>query len=432
MATIKDYFFAFRDWLRFVWARNRFTFIPYGKVEEFSLKQMRHIVVIKVDGKLGDTQIMTHFYRSLQEQIPDLVLSVVCPVSLAHIYSEVLGFDQVVISSDKPRRAEIESICQKLCGDGALCSHVDLVVTTVPFFKPRDFIFNYYLQPRYIAGCVVALKDQEINLFLFDVDKDQRFLIECFTDFLQWGQLDFPPIHYEPLYRPEVLQEVKAHLLDMAAQAKNTTQARDQSNSPELLLNRGQLAQEEPSPLIIGINPCGASVQRCLTVEMISTFVEQLYAKCQDGRWGKELSASQQVVLILMTPPSMQNFADKVNLKVKERESSYCILRTLPRVDTEYFAAYVGALSGVITVDTAVVHLACASDVPQLCFYRIDPDQKSTQRWHPYSDKAIVINACTYSLDSIDSDLFVSKSLDFVMQLIEQHSVSAAMLQAQQ
>lgn len=413
MANFKDYFFACRDWLRFVWARNRFTFMPYGKVEEFSLKQMRHIVILKVDGKLGDTQVMTHFYQNLREQIPDLVLSVVCPVTLAPIYSDVLGFDQVVISSSKPRRAEIESICQKLCGDGALCSYVDLVVTTEPIFKPRDFIFNYCLHPRYIAGCAVALKDQEINLFLFDPYKDQRHITACFTDFMQRGQLDFSPVHYEHLYQPEVLQMVKAHLLD--------------SVTKEQIAQGTKVA---PNPLIIGINPCGASVRHCLTIEMVSALIKRMYAMSKDGKWGKDLSESQSVILILMCPPSMQDFVDSVKEQVGFLESAYCQLLTLPQVDVEYFAAYVGTLSGVITVDTAVVHLACASEVPQLCFYRGEPNRIETQRWRPYSDKATVISSNTYRLDDMDIDLFVNNSLEFVMKLIEQHSASAAKPQA--
>ena len=164
MSKAKDLFFALRDRVRFIWARNKFTFMPFGKVEDFDLKQMRHIVILKVDGKLGDTQVMTHFYQTLREQIPDLTLSVVCPPSLASIYADILGFDQVCTSSRKPRKSEIEYICQKLTGPESACQYVDLVVTTEPIFKPRDFIFNYNLRPRYVAGCAPVLKGSEINL----------------------------------------------------------------------------------------------------------------------------------------------------------------------------------------------------------------------------------------------------------------------------
>ena len=413
MSKAKDLFFALRDRVRFIWARNKFTFMPFGKVEDFDLKQMRHIVILKVDGKLGDTQVMTHFYQTLREQIPDLTLSVVCPPSLAPIYADILGFDQVITSSKKPRKTEIEYICQKLTGPESACQYVDLVVTTEPHFKPRDFIFNYNLRPRYVAGCEPLLKGHEINLFLFDPNSDQRHISTCFTDFMTQGKLDFKPVHYVPLYEPATLSEVKAKF-----------------DCP-----------------VIGINPCGAAANRYLTVNMVSTLIKRI----------AELYANKRITVLLMCPQGQQSFVEQVKAQVGDlalcRESAvksdaslerveqaaadasssvnaaapdaatatqcHLDLQTLPEVDVEGYAAYIGALSALITVDTAAVHLACASDVPQLCVYMGNGNTLNEGRWGPRSAVAEVLDSNTPDrLDTMDSELFVSRSLSFLRRVL--------------
>ncbi len=418
MSKAKDLFFALRDRVRFIWARNKFTFMPFGKVEDFDLKQMRHIVILKVDGKLGDTQVMTHFYQTLREQIPDLTLSVVCPPALAPIYADVLGFDQVITSSKKPRKTEIEYICHKLTGPESACQYVDLVVTTEPHFKPRDFIFNYNLRPRYVAGCEPLLKGHEINLFLFDPNSDQRHISTCFTDFMTQGKLDFKPVHYVPLYEPATLSEIKAKF-----------------DCP-----------------VIGINPCGAAANRYLTVGMVSTLIKRI----------AEQYAGKRITVLLMCPLGQQSFIEQVKAQVGDlalgKESAvksdasfdgleqaaaddsssahaeaataasaaaaaapkgHLDLQTLPEVDVEGYAAYIGALSALITVDTAAVHLACASDVPQLCVYMGNGNTLNEGRWGPRSAVAEVLDSNTPErLDTMDSELFVSRSLSFLKRVL--------------
>lgn len=418
MSKAKDLFFALRDRVRFIWARNKFTFMPFGKVEDFDLKQMRHIVILKVDGKLGDTQVMTHFYQTLREQIPDLTLSVVCPPSLVPIYADILGFDQVITSSKKPRKTEIEYICQKLTGPESACQYVDLVVTTEPHFKPRDFIFNYNLRPRYVAGCEPLLKGHEINLFLFDPNSDQRHISTCLTDFMTQGKLDFKPVHYVPLYEPATLSEIKAKF-----------------DCP-----------------VIGINPCGAAANRYLTVGMVSTLIKRI----------AELYAGKRITVLLMCPLGQQSFVEQVKAQVGDlalgKESAvesdvslerveqvvaddsssaraeaataasaaaaaapkgHLELQTLPEVDVEGYAAYIGALSALITVDTAAVHLACASDVPQLCVYMGNGNTLNEGRWGPRSAVAEVLDSNTPErLDTMDSELFVSRSLSFLKRVL--------------
>ena len=227
------------------------------------------------------------------------------------------------------------------------------------------------------------------------------------------GKLDFKPVHYVPLYEPATLSEIKAKF-----------------DCP-----------------VIGINPCGAAANRYLTVGMVSTLIKRI----------AELYAGKRITVLLMCPLGQQSFVEQVKAQVGDlalsRESAvksdaslegveqvaadassavnaavpdaaiatqcHLELQTLPEVDVEGYAAYIGALSALITVDTAAVHLACASDVPQLCVYMGNGNTLNEGRWGPRSAVAEVLDSNTPErLDTMDSELFVSRSLSFLKRVL--------------
>ena len=51
----KQLFFKLRDKTRFIWARSKFGYIPNGDVAKFDFNELEHVVILKLDGKLGDT-----------------------------------------------------------------------------------------------------------------------------------------------------------------------------------------------------------------------------------------------------------------------------------------------------------------------------------------------------------------------------------------
>ena len=55
--ALKQKFFYYRDLIRFNWARSKFHYEPQGKADDFAWSKIKHLVVLKVDGKLGDTEV---------------------------------------------------------------------------------------------------------------------------------------------------------------------------------------------------------------------------------------------------------------------------------------------------------------------------------------------------------------------------------------
>lgn len=326
--ALKQKYFYYRDLIRFNWARSKFHYEPSGQPEDFAWSKVKHLVVLKVDGKLGDTEVMSHFYRNVLDLPHKPKLTVVCPDNLVPIYRDVLKVSAVYPISRKPKQPEIEAVCAQILAAGK----VDLVLSTEPNYRPRDFIFNYCLKPDYIAGCDPRLK--EINLFLFHPLKYDQPIALAFAAFLQHGGVEPSPISYVPFITPESSAHVRANL-----------------DLPE-------------HDRYIGINPCGASERRRLTPAVVATITHMI------------LAAHPQSRVLLLVARQEQEYLDAVLKQLSDEEQKLVgsRIQLLPeQCSVIDYCTYIDNLRGLITIDTAAMHLACASDVPQLSFYNDDP-----------------------------------------------------------
>ncbi len=433
--ALKHVYFAGRDQVRFSWARHRFAFIPSGVPDDFDFARLEHMVVLKLDGKLGDTQAMTHFYANVQRHCPNLHLSVVCPDNLVPVYRDVLHFDTVLPSSRKPKAAEIKSICTRLTSSAP---PVDLVVSTEGCYRPRDFIFNYELKPRFVAGCDARLQGKEINLFLFDPDSDRRHITQCFCDFMARGHLAYEPVSYVPLYTPEILGAVQTSL----GLAPNARMEQDADADAEAAAPLLQKQQPRSAPLIVGINPCGAPQARRFSVPMVVSLIVAVQRYWLEHH----LQAQHQLKILLMCPDSLRDFQQAVQQQLQGVIATAAAgteagtgddaagmtglrlegveppeLMFLPSsCSVEEYAAHIACLAALVTVDTAAVHLACASHIPQLCFYLGDANSFEDKRWAPVGARAQVVRPQTERLDQMEQKTFVAMSMQFLQQVLPQ------------
>ena len=433
--ALKHVYFAGRDQVRFSWARHRFAFIPSGVPDDFDFARLEHMVVLKLDGKLGDTQAMTHFYANVQRHCPNLHLSVVCPDNLVPVYRDVLHFDTVLPSSRKPKAAEIKSICARLTSSAP---PVDLVVSTEGCYRPRDFIFNYELKPRFVAGCDARLQGKEINLFLFDPDSDRRHITQCFCDFMARGHLAYEPVSYVPLYTPEILGAVQTSL----GLAPNACMEQDADADAEAAAPLLQKQQPRSAPLIVGINPCGAPQARRFSVPMVVSLIVAVQRYWLEHH----LQAQHQLKILLMCPDSLRDFQQAVQQQLQGVIATAAAgteagtgddaagmtglrlegveppeLMFLPSsCSVEEYAAHIACLAALVTVDTAAVHLACASHIPQLCFYLGDANSFEDKRWAPVGARAQVVRPQTERLDQMEQKTFVAMSMQFLQQVLPQ------------
>ena len=164
----------------------------------------------------------------------------------------------------------------------------------------------------------------------------------AFAAFLQRGGVEPSPIAYVPFITPESSAHIRANL---------------------------ELPEHDR---YIGINPCGASSSHQLTPEVVATITHMILAAHPDSR------------VLLLAPRSRQDFIDATLNLLSDDEKALIgsRIRLLPeQCSVIDYCTYIDNLRGLITVDTAAVHLACASDVPQLSFY--NGNMVESTRWAP-------------------------------------------------
>lgn len=405
----KQLFFKLRDKTRFMWARSKFGYIPNGDVAKFDFNELEHVVILKLDGKLGDTQVMTHFYSQLRSLTNaagrKLFLSAVCPKNLKHIYKDILGFDCVIESSRKPKEKEIELICAQIIQaavDAGYSDKIDLVLSTEPNYRPRDFIFNHCLKPKYVAGCdkrlsdnlvaraasqaalsggideQVAQKATEISFLLYDVDAYDKRVSQAFCEFMQLGKLKPSLVSYKPLFTEEELEHAQNYL----ACDKDT--------------------------ILVGVNPSAASQSKLFTPEVTAAILSHI------------ISSSDKTRALLLCHRGMSDYIDKVIASLGEyKDLIGTRIVLMPKESTACdLAALIHCSDAQIGVDTATVHLACSAKIRQLCFY--NNDNTESRRWAPLDEGelATVIRFADANLNTIEPSLILKPAFKFIEELV--------------
>ena len=405
----KQLFFKLRDKTRFMWARSMFGYVPNGDVAKFDFNELDHVVILKLDGKLGDTQVMTHFYSQLRSLTNaagrKLFLSAVCPKNLKHIYKDILGFDCVIESSRKPKEKEIELICAQIIQaavDAGYSDKIDLVLSTEPNYRPRDFIFNHCLKPKYVAGCdkrlsdnlvaraasqaalsggieeQVARKATEISFLLYDVDAYDKRVSQAFCEFMQLGKLEPSLVSYKPLFTEEELEHAQNYL----ACDKDT--------------------------ILVGVNPSAASQSKLFTPEVTAAILSHI------------ISSSDKTRALLLCHRGMSDYIDKVIASLGEyKDLIGTRIVLMPKESTACdLAALIHCSDVQIGVDTATVHLACSAKIRQLCFY--NNDNTESRRWAPLDEGelATVIRFADANLNTIEPSLILKPAFKFIEELV--------------
>ena len=94
--------------------------------------------------------------------------------------------------------------------------------------------------------------------------------------------------------------------------------------------------------------------------------------------------------------------------------------RVLPMPDNTSvldLGALIHCIDALITVDTATVHLACASKIPELCFY--NNDNAESCRWAPIGQRAQCVKFADANFGAMDSEPFVVVANNFIKEQIE-------------
>lgn len=311
--------------IRFLLAKNKYDFSQSSPaVNSFDFSKLDYLIIVKWDGKLGDTQVVSGFLKILKEKLPSLNVIVICPKAVKSLYQNYCKSSQVIESPKRPNTKTIKKIIADI-GD---LGQNGLLVSTEVFCRPRDLQLFCAFKPKFIAGFDDRLKSININLIKRNPNSH---LVQYFNDLLNLGQLSDFDYSYVKFFKESHLEKLSSLFAD---------------NSE-----------------YIGLVPYGAAKSKRLSNDVIM----QIYAH-----------------LIKNTEFKIVPFI--MNKEVNARSELLCRMnphRTvfLPEMNVEELAAATSKLRALISVDTANIHLATACNIPVLGFYNDNPPE--VIRWSP-------------------------------------------------
>ena len=351
---------SLRDRVLLVYNLRRWRFKPDGVVKDFAFAHLRHLVIAKMDGKLGDSQVITPFIRNLRRACPQLAVTVICTPNIAPIYQDILGLQTVEV----PKKAQPHQVEEALKGAQTLFAvPCDALLTTEPNFRSRDLYLNYLLKPAYLIGIEERSGTVNLNLKARSLGKH---ITQYFADLLAAGGI--PESVQDPSYIPLYT-------------------SKEQSKAVGVICKP-----------CLGIAPFGASSHRRLSDAALQELMEFIAER-----------TTFNAALLFKPSGQLKQHAEDL---LGER------LLALPEKTTVLeYAALIGQCSVILSVDSAAVHLANGSRVPAFCLYGgLDPD--GIKRWGPapFASECTAFSKQGSAIDELSFADFKPAFFDFLQR----------------
>lgn len=290
------------------------------------------IVFIRWDAKLGDTIVLSWVFRELKRQRPDLEITVVCGKGFEDLFHRGYGITSVYLAAKRHGFAGLKEIAQKI-------SRPRYVVHLSLMWRPRDIRFVRLLNPEH----VVALDDElrMVDVKLGALTRERHFSEKL----IPW-------------------------LESIGVDTRNRSYW-----IPRLPQAAATIDQWWPEGRVVGFCPFGASRKRHLTEQQILTVAETVLEK--DKRY------------LLMVVQ-----ADKVDSLQLLFMSYPWGGRVLMRPSEDLFELFevIARCEVMVSVDTAVVHIAAGLGIPLLALYADKNEHTDNYlNWHPNGEPAVCL-----------------------------------------
>ncbi|PSJ42793.1 hypothetical protein C7I36_08995 [Zobellella taiwanensis] len=337
----------FRDQLRRKFGKLLFDRASRGG----DLGQVKRLLLVRWDAKIGDSIVSSFFFRELRRARPDIRIDVITAPHMASLYREHFGVDHVICCKKRPSYGELKTLALET-------GSVDLVIHLGKQLKMKDIYFLRCLDADNVMGL-----DDELTLINHKLGKATAgrhfsYKFAYALNLLGVNALNCQYIIPEDSGRHQLIQKVW------------------------------------PEESVVAFNPYGSGSSRRLNFESVSRLVE-LIVKYKPA-WK---------VCLMSTPDT------KVEVEKWCYELGADRVFTVQVSETIQDAIEIVRLSAlVISVDTAIVHIASGLNKPLLGIY--NPDKENFSEWHPNSDKAFVLFSSKYEnkLANINNIDFYSAS----------------------
>ena len=302
------------------------------------------ILVLRSDGKIGDTIISTGFFRELKKNAPHSKIYVVGNEQVKSIFSHLPYVDEIIVYKK------------------------GFLNTLKVFFKLRRYQFKFILNSTdeikpHAAFLQGQLQAGEKFVFLIDKLRSTTKVIRH-----EAGQL-----HFSNLYESTLKELIPNKTFNISYEINIEEEALIRVKT--ILQERG-LANKK----LVTFNAFAGTRLRSFSFDTSLRILNYL------------LKDPELYVVTLAPPHEVKNLqkwrSQAISLLSQEELNRWVILNELKSLDESF--ALIKSSDLLITPDTSLVHAACAFGIKLVCVYRQRQDYKNSIAWGPRWNKAEV------------------------------------------
>lgn len=314
-------FKKFKLWVGRAWIDRR---VP--PAEPLMVSKTPRFIFIRKDGKIGDYVVSSFVFRELKRHWPDAVIDVVAADKNRALFDQNPYVDHVHILN---QRSVTAAFC---CGRRlSQAQHYDVLIDPTEIVRSRDLMLIRSLNARLNVGFNKA----DFGLFNLSIPEQGQHMAAVYAEILNRLGVAAADCRYDLPSTDAVQVKVAAFLATL------------------------------PAGPILALNLHGDGRRRQFTPERARVLIQTL----------RQLWPTH--VLVILSQPRQQATIDQLC-----QACNSPMVRFLP--DTLCIEENIELMrysQGVISPDTAIVHIATALQRPLLSFY--SHDALNFQRWHP-------------------------------------------------
>lgn len=320
-----------------------FDYLP-GSANKPDWLQCQRILLIRWDAKIGDAIVSSFLFRALRQHNPNVSIEVICSSSMRALFQDHWQADAVYLAPKRPGYFELASLAREI-------GQVDLIVHLTKQMKPTDLFFLKKMRAPHVAALddspqLVTLRLRAATQGLHFADK-LKFLLAA-------GGLTDIDTHY---------------VLPADAHSEAAVTA----------------FWPKQHCKVIAINPHGAGRARRLSRDSLDRLLEIVTRRLPDCG-----------MCLLFSPDSREEMASIASHWATRRVFTYSDSQTIYDV-----MAQLRHCHGLISVDTATIHMAAALDLPVLGLY--NPDKENYQDWGPNNEKSVTLFSSNSQVHDINN-----------------------------
>lgn len=317
-------------------------------VSLFQKKELKEVVVVRWDAKIGDSIVSSFFFREIKKIFPNVKVSVITTPEMQEMYKKDFLADNIYLSKKRPSYTELNELARKT-------KNADLVVHLSKILKMKDLFFLSRFKNANVAGL-----DDSVNLVDLKLGKSTE------GEHFSYKYKKLINAYSDSSINEEYIVPSRSDIYDYLS------------------------SQIKSDKKLIAINPYGSSAVRRLSNDSIRQILKSLV---------ENLSEFQ--VVFICAPQ------DRANLRTIINEyPELCLDGEFG--DSIYHAIELVRLADyVITVDTSIVHIASGLNKPLIGLY--NPNMINYKEWSPKSNDISVLFSKEDTIDGLDYYEFESE-----------------------